>query len=69
MHIHEGESGKSGQVVVPLTAPTASDTTTKGCANADATLIGRMTTNPRNFYVNVHSRAHPQGAVRGQLSQ
>ena len=69
MHIHDGESGKSGPVVVPLTTPTGSDTTTKGCANADAALIGRMTANPSNFYVNVHSQAHQQGAVRGQLSQ
>jgi len=69
MHIHEGESGKSGPVVVPLTTPAAGDTTTKGCAEADATLIGRITTNPRNFYVNVHTQAHQQGAIRGQLSQ
>ena len=69
MHIHEGESGKSGSVVVPLATPTASDTTTKGCANADAALIARMTANPKNFYVNVHSQTHEQGAVRGQLSQ
>lgn len=68
-HIHEGESGKSGDVVVPLTTPTSGDTTTKGCANVDAALIGRLTANPDNFYVNVHSGAHPQGAVRGQLSQ
>ncbi len=69
MHIHEAEAGKSGDVVVPLTTPTASDTTTTGCANVDATLIGRMTATPANFYVNVHSEAFPQGAVRGQLSQ
>ncbi len=69
MHIHEGEAGKSGPVVVPLTTPTASDTTTSGCANADATLMGRIAANPGNFYVNVHSDAYPEGAVRGQLSQ
>jgi CHRD domain-containing protein len=69
MHIHEGETGKSGDVVVPLTTPTASDTTTTGCANADAALLGRLAANPDDFYVNVHTATYPQGAVRGQLSQ
>ncbi len=69
MHIHEGPAGKSGGIVVTLATPTASDTTTKGCANADRTLMGRMAATPGDFYVNVHSAAYPQGAVRGQLSQ
>ncbi len=69
MHIHEGESGKAGDIVVPLTTPTASDTTTKGCSNIDAGLMGRITATPQRFYVNVHSDTHPQGAVRGQLAQ
>lgn len=69
MHIHEGEAGKSGDVVVPLTTPRASDTTTTGCANVDAALIGRMAADPGNFYVNVHTEKYPQGAARGQLSQ
>ncbi len=69
MHIHEGESGKAGDVVVPMTTPTGSDTTTTGCTNVDATLIGRMAANPDNFYVNVHTQMYPQGAIRGQLSQ
>ena len=69
MHIHEGEAGKAGDVVVPLTTPTATDTTTTGCADVDAPLIGRMAANPDNFYVNVHTQMYPQGAVRGQLSQ
>ena len=68
-HIHEGESGQSGGIVVPLTTPTASDTTTTGCANADAALMSRLTANPGDFYVNVHTDRYPQGAVRGQLSQ
>jgi hypothetical protein len=69
MHIHEGETGKAGAVVVALTTPASGDTTTRDCANADAALIGRMAANPGNFYVNVHTGPHPQGAVRGQLSQ
>lgn len=69
MHIHEGDAGKSGDVVVPFTTPTASDTTTTGCANVDAALMGRLAGNPGGFYVNVHTDTYPQGAVRGQLSQ
>lgn len=69
MHIHEGERDKSGGIVVPLTTPTASDTTTTGCASVDAGLISRIAATPGNFYVNVHTQTYPQGAVRGQLSQ
>ena len=69
MHIHEGERGKSGDIVVPLNTPTASDTTTTGCAGVDATLIGRIAATPGDFYVNVHTQTYPQGALRGQLSQ
>jgi hypothetical protein len=69
MHIHEGAAGNSGGIVVPLTTPTASDTVTRGCANADRTLMGRIVAKPGDFYVNVHSTTYPQGAVRGQLSQ
>ena len=69
MHIHEGESGKAGDIVVPLTTPTASDTTTKGCSNIDAALMGRITATPQRVYVNVHTDTHPQGAGRGQLAQ
>ncbi|MDQ4134050.1 MAG: CHRD domain-containing protein [Actinomycetota bacterium] len=69
MHIHEGEEGKSGDVVVTLTTPTATDTTTSGCTNEDLPLIARLAAQPDNFYVNVHTGTYPQGAVRGQLSQ
>jgi carbon monoxide dehydrogenase subunit G len=69
MHIHEGASGKAGDIVVPLATATGGDATTTGCANVDAALIGRMASNPGDFYVNVHTEDYPNGAVRGQLSQ
>jgi hypothetical protein len=69
MHIHQGEAGKSGEVRVPLSTPTASDATTTGCANADQAIIGRMVATPTEFYVNVHTSTYPEGAVRGQLSR
>jgi hypothetical protein len=69
MHIHEGEAGTSGPVVVALTTPAATDTTTSGCAPLTRALMSRMTARPGGFYVNVHTDTYPQGAVRGQLSQ
>lgn len=69
MHIHEADSGKAGGIVVNLMTPTASDTTTTGCAQADAGLLGRLVARPNGFYVNVHTDTYPQGAVRGQLAQ
>ncbi len=69
MHIHEGERGKSGDIVVPLNTPAGSDTTTTGCASVDTTLIARIAATPGDFYVNVHTQTYPQGALRGQLSQ
>ncbi|MDQ3570990.1 MAG: CHRD domain-containing protein [Actinomycetota bacterium] len=68
MHIHEAAAGQSGPVVVALSTPTATDTITKGCVNAEATLIARIVARP-SYYVNLHTDRYPQGAVRGQLSQ
>ena len=69
MHIHEGEAGKAGPPVVTLNPPTGNDTPATGCVNADNALLGRIGADPGDFYVNVHTDAYPQGAVRGQLSQ
>ena len=38
----ETATSESGEIIVPLNTPTASDTITEGCTNADAALIGRM---------------------------
>ena len=65
-HIHEGERGVAGPVVVPLTAPGADGTAT-GSVAADAALMQRIQQNPAGFYVNVHTSDYPSGAVRGQL--
>lgn len=65
-HIHEGERGVAGPVVVPLTPP-AADGTVTGTAPVDAALMQRIQQNPAGFYVNVHTSDFPNGAVRGQL--
>jgi hypothetical protein len=66
-HIHIGPIGKAGPVVLHLEAPT--DGSSSGVLQVDAELIKAIRKNPGAYYVNVHNRAFPTGAVRGQLSK
>ncbi len=65
-HIHVGAAGESGDVVVPLSAPSL-EGVSAGCAAADAALVQAILANPSGYYVNVHTASFPAGAVRGQL--
>lgn len=65
-HIHAGEAGVAGPVVVPLTAPDANGRA-EGCVTGDQEVVNQINANPAAFYVNVHTSDYPQGAVRGQL--
>jgi hypothetical protein len=67
-HIHVGSAAVAGPVVVPLTSPDASGSSS-GCVSADPDLIKAIRQNPEDYYVNVHSTEYPAGAVRGQLSK
>ena len=61
-HIHVGEAGVAGGVVVPLSP-------TSGCISADRDLIKAIIQNPEGYYVNVHNAPFPAGALRGQLGK
>jgi hypothetical protein len=62
-HIHKGKAGTSGAVVVPLGAAYKA----KGCTKASKSTIGAIEEHPNSYYVNVHTKKYPNGAIRGQL--
>jgi hypothetical protein len=66
-HIHRGAAGVNGPVVVPFNAPGA-DGSSSGCSPADAALMSEIMGNWSGFYVNVHTKEHPAGAIRAQLA-
>ena len=65
-HIHRGAAGASGPPVVTLTTPDAAGRS-QGCQIAELGLARQIQMRGYDFYVNVHSAPHPQGAIRGQL--
>jgi hypothetical protein len=67
-HIHVGDAGENGPVVVPLNPPDASGVSS-GCAQVPRELALAIMQNPENYYVNVHTTDFPNGALRGQLSK
>jgi hypothetical protein len=71
-HIHRGEAGSNGpivvfffDVVIPDPIPVAFD----GCVDVPADLIKEIRQNPDGFYINVHNAEFPAGAIRGQLNK
>jgi len=65
-HIHRGRAGESGPVVLDL-AP-SDGTTWEGCAAANRVTVEEIAADPGGFYVSVHTKAFPNGAVRGQIA-
>jgi CHRD domain len=66
-HIHTGAMGKSGGPKVAFKK--AADGAWKGCTSADKALLNDLMQNPGNYYVNVHNKEFPNGALRGQLGK
>jgi hypothetical protein len=64
-HIHEGGPSVAGDIVVELKAPT--DGSSEGCKAISRQLSKNLREHPSHYYVNVHNKPYPGGAIRGQL--
>lgn len=65
-HIHVGEAGVNGGVVVNFDiASNGFD----GCVDVDKALVKDIRKNPGGYYINVHNAEFPGGALRGQLEK
>jgi hypothetical protein len=64
-HIHIGAKGKSGNIVVPLSTGPALHH--QGCVPVSGAVVRAIERRPADYYVNIHSKQYPNGAVRAQL--
>ena len=71
-HIHRGAAGAAGPVVSPFAAPgpidpLVGDIQWYGTRTATKSTISSLVGSPAKYYVNVHTKKYPNGAIRGQL--
>jgi hypothetical protein len=76
-HIHSGQPGQNGPVVISSGVSSISDSTGIGkivkvlSLPTTDTMLGTIkgiVANPGDFYVNIHTPEHPAGVIRGQLT-
>jgi len=66
-HIHFGKVSASGAVVVPLTPPNASGSSS-GCTATTRSVVNALMKSGESYYLNVHTTDFPNGAIRGQVA-
>lgn len=69
-HIHRGQAGVNGEVVIPFfgeAMPSSALAVMGSVEVKDLALLNRIKRNPGGWYANLHNKAFPGGAVRAQL--
>jgi hypothetical protein len=81
VHVHRGKAKENGPVVLEFTnvpkdaagSPSGDPGASSGCkvakTPAELSAMRRIRREPANYYVNIHTDAFPDGAVRGQLGR
>ncbi|HEY6396899.1 MAG TPA: CHRD domain-containing protein [Solirubrobacteraceae bacterium] len=64
-HIHIGDAGHAGNIVIALS--TGRRLHHHGCVSVSPAVSNAIWSSPSGYYVNIHSRQYPGGAVRAQL--
>ena len=63
-HVHAGGPGQNGRPVIDLHPEMNGD---EGCVGADPTALQNLRDHPEAFYLQLHTRENPDGAMRGQI--
>jgi len=66
-HIHKGAAGVDGAVVVTFDIAKFNKSA-RDCVKVEAGIMAEIAMHPTDYYLNVHTKANPGGAVRGQLA-
>ena len=68
--IYQGSAGEVGPVVIEigLLIPPPDSYTVTGCVMASSSLLKNIQQNPQGYYLQVVTDLHPNGALRGQLT-
>jgi hypothetical protein len=67
-HIHVGEAGVNGPIVVNFFTDPTGVVPPNGCVEIERGLATDILRNPEGYYFNLHNAEFPAGAIRGQLS-
>jgi hypothetical protein len=68
-HIHIGEAGTNGGIVVDFFTQPAGVVPPSGCVDVDRDVARAILADPAGYYFNLHNEPFPAGAIRGQLSK
>jgi hypothetical protein len=68
-HIHVGEAGENGPIVVDFFTDPTGVVPPEGCVDVDRDVAREILDNPEGYYFNAHNAPFPNGAIRGQLSR